>query len=96
MIAGRAGRVALLALALFTVVEVLLTPGMPPQEAELKRLVKLFEDAREALSKDERKANQLATMPIGPVPAGMNVAEVAAWTVVGNVILNLDETLMKR
>jgi hypothetical protein len=35
-------------------------------------------------------------MPIGPVPKGMDVAEVAAWTVVANVILNLDETLMKR
>lgn len=68
----------------------------PPQEAELNRLVKLYDDVRAALAKDERKANQLSTMPIGPVPAGLNVAEVAAWTVIGNVILNLDETLMKR
>jgi hypothetical protein len=68
----------------------------PPQEAELNRLVKLFDDVKEALARDERKANQLATMPIGAVPKGMDVAEVAAWTVVGNVILNLDETLKKR
>jgi hypothetical protein len=58
--------------------------------------VKLFDEAKAALVKDERKANQLATMPIGPAPAGANVAELAAWTVVGNVLLNLDETLMKR
>jgi hypothetical protein len=38
----------------------------------------------------------MATNPLGPVPAGMDVTELAAWTVVGNVILNLDETLMKR
>jgi hypothetical protein len=68
----------------------------PPSDAELKRLVKLFDDSKEALAKDERKATQLATMPIGPVPSGANVAELAAWTVVGNVLLNLDETLMKR
>ena len=67
-----------------------------PKEAELNRLVKLFEESKDALAKDARKANQLATMPLGPVPAGMDVTELAAWTVVGNVILNLDETLMKR
>jgi hypothetical protein len=67
-----------------------------PQEGELNRLTKLYDEVRVALAKDERKANQLATMPIGPVPPGMDAADVAAWTVVGNVILNLDETLMKR
>jgi Protein of unknown function (DUF1553) len=68
----------------------------PPKPEELSRLVKLFEDARESLKDDTRKATPLATMPIGPVPAGMDTTELAAWTVVGNVILNLDETLMKR
>jgi hypothetical protein len=38
----------------------------------------------------------VATKPIGAVPAGAEVAELAAWTLVGNVLLNLDETLMKR
>lgn len=68
----------------------------PPSGAELSRLLKLFDESKAAMAKDERKATQLATMPIGPVPAGANVAELAAWTVVGNVLLNLDETLMKR
>jgi hypothetical protein len=68
----------------------------PPHEAELSRLVKLFEESKTSLAKDGRKANQLATMPIGPVPAGMDATELAAWTVVANVLLNLDETLMKR
>ena len=68
----------------------------PPKAEELSRLVRLFEESKAALAMDARKANQLATMPLGPVPAGMDVTELAAWTVVGNVILNLDETLMKR
>jgi hypothetical protein len=38
----------------------------------------------------------MATKPIGPVPPGVDVAELAAWTVVGNVLLNLDETIAKR
>jgi hypothetical protein len=68
----------------------------PPKPDELARLVKLFDEAKAVLTADSRKANQLATVPLGPVPAGMDVAELGAWTVVGNVILNLDETLMKR
>ena len=35
------------------------------------------------------------TDPLGPAPEGADVAELAAWTVVSNVLLNLDETLMK-
>jgi hypothetical protein len=33
---------------------------------------------------------------LGPLPKGMDPTEAAAWTAVGNVILNLDEMLMKR
>ena len=38
----------------------------------------------------------LATDPLGPLPAGMDPVEMAAYTVVANVILNLDETFVKR
>jgi hypothetical protein len=38
----------------------------------------------------------MATDPLGPAPAGADVTELAAWTVLSNVLLNLDETLMKR
>ena len=31
-----------------------------------------------------------------PAPAGANVTQLAAWTVVANVLLNLDEMMMKR
>ena len=41
----------------------------------------------------ERGRRQLATEPLGPLPTGADPAELAAWTVVGNVLLNLDETL---
>lgn len=34
--------------------------------------------------------------PLGPVPIAANVTELAAWTAIGNVLLNLDEVLMKR
>ena len=37
----------------------------------------------------------LATEPIGPLPPGMEPAELAAWTTVANVLLNLDGVLTK-
>jgi hypothetical protein len=47
---------------------------------------------------DEAAAQKMATDPIGPMPTEFSttdaVASAAAWTVVANVLLNLDETLM--
>ncbi len=67
-----------------------------PTEAETVRLVQLFETVRASMAREPGKALSLATVPLGPQPAGSNVADLAAWTVVGNVVLNLDEMLMKR
>ncbi len=50
---------------------------------------------RAALERDPAKAKQMATVPLGPVPAGTSELDAAAWTVVANVVLNLDETLSK-
>src|SRR5262249_33104220 len=68
----------------------------PPTEAELKRLVDLYERARQKYTADTAKATAIATKPLGPAPKDANVADLAAWTVVANVLLNLDETLAKR
>ena len=51
--------------------------------------------SRAEFRKDAAKAAVMATKPLGPAPAGVDVVELAAWTVVGNVLLNLDETLAK-
>jgi hypothetical protein len=44
---------------------------------------------------DAASALLLATDPLGPLPEGMPAAELAAWTVVANILLNLDGVLMK-
>jgi hypothetical protein len=67
-----------------------------PDAGELKRLVELFEQIKEKYSQDESLAMQMATDPIGPVPTGLNTTDLAALTVTCNVLLNLDEILMKR
>jgi hypothetical protein len=68
----------------------------PPSEVEQDRLVSLYETVRKRLAADSENAKYLATNPLGPVPEGMDVVDLAAWTVVGNVLLNLDEMFMKR
>ncbi len=73
-----------------------LTLIRPPQPAETARLVVLFEKARIDLGNNTKEATLLATDPLGPLPAGMDPIELAAYTVVANVILNLDETFVKR
>jgi hypothetical protein len=68
----------------------------PPTDDELSRLVKLYGQALARFAQNADEAKRLATEPLGPPPPEMNVTDLAAWTVVGNVLLNLDETVMKR
>jgi hypothetical protein len=68
----------------------------PPQPKELNTLVALYQKAHQMYAKKPQEAVKMATTPLGPLPPEMNAVDLAAWTVVGNVLLNLDETFMKR
>ncbi len=68
----------------------------PPAESEVSRLVTLYEETRADLAREPEKAKQVATNPLGPPPAGLDAVELASWTVVANVMLNLDEMFLKR
>ncbi|MBL9169975.1 MAG: DUF1553 domain-containing protein [Verrucomicrobiales bacterium] len=67
-----------------------------PAETELSALLKLYARTYERFVGDASRAKELAVASMSEAPKGADVAELAAWTVVGNVLLNLDETLMKR
>ena len=67
-----------------------------PSDRELAVLVKLFDEAKAKFAKDAKRATELATVPIGPLPKGADAADLAAWTTVANVLLNLDEMFMRR
>lgn len=67
-----------------------------PKPAETERLSRLVEGAIKHFMAHPEQAKKLATEPIGALPEGADAAELAAWTVIGNVILNLDEMYMKR
>jgi Protein of unknown function (DUF1553) len=66
----------------------------PPSNDEVHRLVQLFDSERKHYEQDRDAATELATNDTAPTHTA-DVAELAAWTVVGNVLLNLDETLTK-
>jgi hypothetical protein len=71
-----------------------------PTPPEIDRLVALHDEAAAAYRADATAAKQMATDPLGAPPADLGLdtpeklADLAAWTVVANVILNLDETFM--
>jgi mono/diheme cytochrome c family protein len=68
----------------------------PPRAEELRRVVDLYQRARSEFAGNKKEAEAAATQPIGPLPAGADPVDLAAWAVVGNVLLNLDETFVKR
>jgi len=67
----------------------------PPEQAETDRLVALYEQSRSALAANPAGAVALATKPLGELPTDTDPVDAAAWTVVANVLLNLDEALSK-
>ena len=67
----------------------------PPKPEEIQTLISLYYKETAYYRAHPDDAKRLATEPIGPLPAGMDAAEQAAWTVIGNVLLNLDGVLNK-
>jgi hypothetical protein len=67
--------------------------GRAPDRAELARLSAALKNFRERYDADRSAAYDLTHTGASPVSDGLDVAELAAWTLVANALLNLDETL---
>jgi hypothetical protein len=67
----------------------------PAQPEQIEAIVKLVADQVEHFRAQPEAAVQLATDPLGPVPEGMDPAELAAGTGAANVLLNIDGVLTK-
>ena len=65
-------------------------------EREIETLLTLLHNAKKTLGTNLESALKLATEPLGELPEDADPAELAAYTTLGNVLLNLDEVLMKR
>jgi hypothetical protein len=67
----------------------------PASAEQVKQVVALLTEEREHYRTDAKEALALATEPLGPLPKGIDATEAAAWTVVANVLLNLDGVMSK-
>jgi hypothetical protein len=67
----------------------------PPSQPQIDSLLALYQSELAHFQSDAAAAKKLSTDPLGPAPEGMSEAELAAWTVVANVVLNLDGVMMK-
>ncbi len=67
-----------------------------PSAKEAAALTKLHHEALASYKTDAASATAMATDPLGPAPKGADIAELAAWTTVANVVMNLDEFVMRR
>jgi len=65
----------------------------PPEPGEIQLLVAGFLRERDHFTTDSRAARQL--LGTGPPIADADLPDLAAWTVMANALLNLDETLTK-
>lgn len=73
----------------------LLVISRPPTKSESEELNRLYDQTLRQFQDDKVAAQKMAFEPLGKTD-DFDVAELATWTVIGNVLLNLDETLAPR
>ena len=66
-----------------------------PSDSETQSLLRLLSAERLRFQQDRAAADALLSVGEHPVPAETNRSELAAWTVLANVLLNLDEALSR-
>jgi hypothetical protein len=66
-----------------------------PLEAELKTITPLLDERLAAYRADSASAEALLKVGLLPAPATLDKAELAAWTHVARVLLNLHETITR-
>jgi hypothetical protein len=67
-----------------------------PTTKEITALTRLHDESLTSYQTDLEAAAKMANDPIGPAPKDANLPDLAAWTTVANVVMNLDEFLMRR
>jgi hypothetical protein len=69
--------------------------GRSAESEEAKLLADLLTKHRAEFSSDPKAAEALVSVGISERPKDANLAEVAAWTSVSRVLLNLNETITR-
>jgi len=66
-----------------------------PHDREIAALEKLFERNRSRYAADSEAAKKLIRTGLAPVPADLDPSELAAWTMVGRALFNLNEAITR-
>jgi hypothetical protein len=67
----------------------------PPTKNELEVLQRIYEQQFHNFQQDKEAAKGLVSVGESPKPKDLEDSELAAWTAIGNILLNLDETITK-
>ena len=67
----------------------------PPTDDEIAAVIQLHADELAIFKKQNEDAKLLATSELGEAPVNSDIPDLAAWTAVTNVLLNLDAVLSK-
>ena len=73
-----------------------LVQASPAGKDQIAPLLDLYSQETTRYKSDVASATKLATVPLGALPPGLDPAEMAAWTVISNVLLNMDGVLTVR
>jgi len=67
----------------------------PPRSDELEQLIRLFAAGCADYASKPEEAKKIVGDRLNPSAPDTDITQLAAWTAVANVLLNLDETLMR-
>ncbi len=73
----------------------LCTARAPQAGRSSRSCCSIYQAQSARFQQDPEAADKLISVGESPRPADVDLAELAAWTAVGNVLLNLDETITK-
>ena len=66
-----------------------------PTAAEIRALRGRYQHYLGQFRENREEASKLINVGMAPRPANLDIAEHAAWTALANILLNLDETIMR-
>jgi hypothetical protein len=72
-----------------------LTLAREPRKNELQILQRIYAQQLENFRNDKKAADELLKIGESARPTDLDLSELAAWTALGNILLNLDETITK-
>ena len=72
-----------------------LATSRQPADDEISVMVSVFNDLKKSYTEDTEAAAKLLAIGEAAKLEGIDQAELAAWTIVANLVLNLDEVLTK-